>query len=253
MKDPYLNAVKSHYPHAVSTSDAVTHLFDIFQERFGLTPRQIMLADSICCDDVNSIEYPQEAYAMLGPFKMGGLNGFPFAGLTGMGAFAGHVPDDGAVLVFYGPHIGVSKNGAIGEIARAGQHQNSSCCGAARAALNKLMNGEIKPDHVTDLDYQMNTIEQIFLKNESRIKSAANPLYEATEAMYEAIDERIQLLVEHTNYKCRYVFLIGSILINGDHDARSYCAYKRFDCIDLETQKRVCLIDDFEEIVESKN
>ena len=40
---------------------------------------------------------------LLGPFKMGGLNGFPFTGLTGMSAFSSHVPDNGAVLIFYGP------------------------------------------------------------------------------------------------------------------------------------------------------
>ena len=49
---------------------------------------------------------------------MGGLDGFPFTGLTGMGAFASHVPDDGAVFVYYGPHIGITKDGVIGEIHR---------------------------------------------------------------------------------------------------------------------------------------
>ncbi|MCD8539389.1 MAG: hypothetical protein LRY55_06200, partial [Leadbetterella sp.] len=71
---------------------------------------------------------------MLGPFKMGGLNGYPFAGITGMNAFAHHVPEDGAVIVFYAPHIGITAEGNIGEISRIGQSRNSACCGAAKGA-----------------------------------------------------------------------------------------------------------------------
>ena len=48
------------------------------QRRLQLEPADIMLADSICSDDLNTIEYPERAYEMLGPFKMGGLVGFPF-------------------------------------------------------------------------------------------------------------------------------------------------------------------------------
>lgn len=245
MNQQHLALVRNHYPNATTTNRAVVELLALANQHLNLLPHQIMLADSICCDDVNTIEYPQEAYDMLGPFKMGGLNGFPFAGVTGMGAFAGHVPDEGAVLVFYAPHIGINKTGTLGEISRIGQTKKSGCCGAARAALNKLLNNQIESGHITELDYQMNTIEQIFLKSERRIKEASNSLFEATEVMYEAIDERIHLLVEKTQYPCKYVLLIGSILINGDHDMGSFCSYKRFDFIDLATKQTTNLLDSF--------
>jgi hypothetical protein len=202
-----------------------------------------MSADSICSDDVNSIQYPARAQELLGPFKMGGLDGFPFTGLTGMGAFASHVPDDGAVFIYYGPHIGISKNGVIGEIHRLGQHNNSGCCGAAKGALNKLLNGQITEGHVTELDYQMNTIEQILFKQKERILNAKNHLYEATEVIYEAIDTRINELVEKTTYNCKYVILIGAVLINSDSDMGSFTASKRFDLIDLKTKKRTNYLD----------
>jgi hypothetical protein len=32
---------------------------------------------------------------------MGGLNGYPFAGLTGMNAFTNHVPENGAIIGIY--------------------------------------------------------------------------------------------------------------------------------------------------------
>lgn len=202
--NPYLDVVRQHYPDAMTTTSSVDRLFDLLERKCGLVPSQIMLADSVCSDDVNSIEYPKRAYEMLGPFKMGGLDGFPFTGLTGMGAFSAHVPDDGAVFVYHAPHIGVSKDGSIGTILRLGQSQPSGCCGACRAALGKLQAGQINIGNVTELDYQQNTIEQILLKHEERIRSAAHPLIEATEVMNEAIQERIDLLSSKTTYKCRY-------------------------------------------------
>lgn len=235
--------IRQYYHDAITTIDGVNRLIDFVEETLDLEPGQVMLADSICSDDVNSIQYPARAQEFLGPFKLGGLDGFPFTGLTGMGAFASHVPDDGAVFVYYGPHVGVSKNGAFGEIHRFGQSKNSGCCGAAKGALNKLLNGQITAGNLTDMDYQMNTIEQILLKEKDRVLSAAIPLKEATEVIYEAIDRRIEELVAATQYNCRYVILIGAILINSDSDMGSFNCARKFDVINLKTNERQSLLN----------
>lgn len=242
-----LSIMRQYYPNAITTIDSVNKLIDFVEEELDIEPSHIMLADSICSDDVNSIQYPARAHEFLGPFKMGGLDGFPFTGLTGMGAFASHVPDDGAVFVYYGPHIGISKNGVIGEIHRFGQHKNSGCCGAAKGALNKLINNQVEAGKVTELDFQMNTIEQILLKQKERITKASFPLLEATEVIYEAIDNRIQELVEKTTYNCRYVILMGAILINSDSDMGSFTSTKRFDVINLSTKERKSWMKEFYE------
>ena len=88
------------------------------------------------------------------------------------------------------------------------------------------------------MDYQMNTIEQILLSQQERILDAHTPLFEATEVIYEAIDKRINELVEKTNYNCKYVVLIGAIHINSDSDMGSFTHTKRFDVIDLQTKER---------------
>jgi hypothetical protein len=238
LKKDRLAIIRRYYPHAESTVDGVNRLIDFIEDELQLEPAQIMLADSICSDDVNSIQYPSRALEFLGPFKMGGLNGYPFTGLTGMGAFASHVPDDGAVLVYYGPHIGISKAGVAGEILRHGQHKHSSCCGAAKAALAKLMNNTIVPGYITDLDYQMNVLEQILLQAQDRIVQATHPLLEATNVIYEAIDARINELVAKTNYTCRYIILQGAVLINSDTDMGSYSCLRRFEVIHLKTGER---------------
>ncbi len=230
-----LAVVRQHYPTATTTVDSVKGFFSVIKEHYQLEPQQLLLADSICSDDVNSMEYPPEAFQMRCPFKMGGLNGFPFTGLTGMGAFANHVPENGAVFVYYAPHIGVTRAGVTGEINRIGQSKASSCCGAAKAALHQLLNDQIKPDNLTELDYQFNTIEQIFYRQKARIVGAASPLVEATEVMYEAIEERVNTLAERTKYPCKYLILMGGILINGDHDMGSFNASKRFTITELAT------------------
>lgn len=244
-KSLYIDIVRKYYPNAKTTEDTINSLLDVIENKLGLKPNQLMHADSMCCDDVNAIQYPPRAYEMLGPFHMGGLNGFPFAGVTGMNAFAHHVPEDGAVVIFYAPHIGITKDGRIGEIHRIGQSGNSSCCGAAQGALGKLLSSQIIQDDVSTLDYQMNTIEQIFLRSQDRIKDAENGIFEATQVMYEAIDERIQTLISKTNYPCKHVIIVGAIFINGDSDMGSYCSYKRFEYLNLEKGVRTDWMADF--------
>ncbi|NJO92536.1 MAG: hypothetical protein HC831_28895 [Chloroflexia bacterium] len=238
LKKNKLSIIRNWYPNAITSIDGVNKVIDYFENELLLEPSQVMLADSICSDDVNCMQYPTRALEFLGPFKMGGLDGFPFAGLTGMGAFASHVPDNGAVFIYYGPHIGITKTGTIGEIHRLGQSKNSGCCGAAKGALSKLLNSQIIAGNISDIDYQMNTIEQILLNQQDRIVNASTPLYEATEVIYEAIDLRINELVEKTKYSCKYVVLMGAIHINSDSDIGSFTAIRRFDIIDLTTQER---------------
>jgi len=230
-----LEIIQSHYPNAKTTIDSVNKFIDFIESELDLETSNIMLADSICSDDVNSLQYPARVQEFLGPFKMGGLDGFPFTGLTGMGAFASHVPDEGAITIYYGPHIGITKDGTIGEIHRHGQSKNSSCCGAAKSALYKLTNNLIKEGNVTDLDHQMNIIEQILLNQKERILSSSIPLKEATEVIYESIDKRIEELVSKTKYNCKYLILFGAIHINSDSEIGSFNEIRKFEVIDLNT------------------
>ncbi|MES2480342.1 MAG: hypothetical protein V4561_14755 [Bacteroidota bacterium] len=239
-----LAIIRQYYPNAMTTIDSVNKLIDFVEDKLDIEPAQVMIADSICSDDVNSIQYPARTTEFLGPFKMGGLDGFPFTGLTGMSACASHVPNDGALFIYYGPHIGISKEGIIGEINRFGQVNNSSCCGAARGALSKLLDNALIKGKMEDLDYQMNTIEQILLNENDRISNAPIPIYEATEVIYEAIDKRINELVSQTNFNCKYVILMGAILINSDSDMGSYTSTKRFDVIDMTKHQRKCPMND---------
>jgi len=229
--------IRKHYPKADSGRRLVNEWFNILQDELNLPPNKLMVANSVCSDDVNAIQYPEQAKEVLGPFNMGGLDGFPFAGLTGMNAFAHHVPSDGALSIFYGPHIGITKDGELGKIYRVGQNEPSNCCGACHAALNKLLNNKIIPNEITDIDYQQNTLEQILLPEEDRIRSASYPLKEATEVIYESIEKRIRLLVSKTNFPCQYVFLYGAIVINSDHGIGAFYEARTIELINTTTQE----------------
>jgi len=245
LKKDKLSLIRSYYPNAMTTIDTVNRVIDLVEDQLELDPSQVMIADSICGDDVNSIQYPVRSQEFLGPFKMGGLDGFPFAGLTAMKAFASHVPKEGAVYIYYGPHIGVSKNGAIGEIQRIGLSDPSPCCGALTRALDKLQNNRLKNGDISEIDYQMNTLEQILLHQQQRILQAQNRACEATEVIYEAIDKRMQQLIEQTSYPCKYILLMGTILINGDQGMGSFSSIRRFDVIDLHAQTTQNLVSMF--------
>lgn len=238
MTNPATLTVGKTYPNARTTNETVSRVLAILSAELSLAPHQIMHADSLCCDDLNTIEYPKAAYDMLGPFKLGGLNGFPFAGLTGMGAFAHHVPEDGAVFIFYAPHIGITKAGGVGESLRPGQQNASACCGAARAALAKLERGDITPGAIDELDYQQNTLEQILLHAGARILDAPNRIVAVTDVIYEAIERRIDLLAARTKYACPHLVIMGGVFINGDHDVGSFCDVRRFVHVNTATGER---------------
>lgn len=233
-----LALVRTRYPRALSTADTVDRLLRLMHAKLGLAPRQIMLGDSICSDDLNAIEYPPRAFEMLGPFKLGGLDGFPFAGLTGMSAFAHHVPADGAVFLFHGPHIGIARDGSTGRLHRPGQALASACCGAARAAVDKVLAGHVVAGDVTELDYQQNTIEQILLPHRARLAGARCAVAEATEVMYDAIAARIDALVARTTYPCRHVVVMGGVLINAEVASGSFCCFRRLVHLDTATGAR---------------
>src|SRR5205085_629853 len=91
---------------------------------------------------------------------------------------------------------------------------------------------------VTELDYQQNTIEQILLPHRARIAGARCAMAAATDVMYDAIEARIDVLVSRSTYPCRYLVLMGGILINSDYDVGSFCSCRRLLCIDMRDGHR---------------
>ena len=101
--------IQAHYPNALPLSVFREQAFGLIEPELGVPLAQVLLATSICADDIvwvsdadGNLETHHAARELLGPFEMGGLAGLPFAGLTGMTAYAHHIPDHGAACIVYG-------------------------------------------------------------------------------------------------------------------------------------------------------
>ena len=229
--------IRQFYPQAIESGTFVRRTLEVLKNEYGLQPSQLLLAHSICSDDVNAIAYPEEGRQMLGPFNLGGLDGYPFVGLTGMLAFAHHVPDDGAALIFYAPHIGLTAQGDLGKILRVGQLAPSSCCGAAVAALQQVRDGVELPATPPDDNYQQYSLTRILQAQRERILAADHPLQEATEVILEASTERINHLIRSTSFSGKYLFVVSAVIINGDREFGSHQELRRFERLDMETKE----------------
>lgn len=243
MSRSYLDTIRNYYPIANYAEILGKEVLEYLRQ-IGFEPEEVMTANSICSDDINAMQFPISDSGLLGPFYLGGLDGFPFTGLTGMQAFAHHMPENGALLIYYGPHIGITAQGVIGKVLRVGQDHDSDCCGAAQGALKKIND---LPQRTTLLDYQEDTIVDLFQANKRRIEAARYPIQEATEVMYDATRERIRLLIDHSRetFRGKYLIVIGAIYINVDEGSKACTAYRSFDTIDLKTHKVTNHLDKF--------
>merc|ERR1712151_1119563 len=153
-------------------------------------------------------------------FRMGGIGGAPNTGKTGYFAFSHHVPDNGNVLVLFGPHVGITESGEVGKCLREGQNEESTSCGACIAALNQLRGGisegGLAAKLLLDLDVldiQQSMLRRAIAPHIERIDKAANPMAELAKVTYESI-ERMMTEIAHTGFGPGYLALVGGIMIN---------------------------------------
>jgi hypothetical protein len=199
-----------------------------------------LVATSLCCDEVNR---PLEGQlsAMYGSyFSMGGLAGFPFAGVTGFGAMASHIPDGGSCLIVYGPHVGVDADGNVGTVNRRGREKSGACCGSAMAACayaRDVFTG-IRPEAALPddpLDAQQSYVGNMLLPFAHRLQSARSPMVELPYALFDAQDNLISDIVAKACGKVAgngTIALMGGIQINTPAGMPDYFMPLRFDVLD---------------------
>lgn len=225
--------VKAHFPSSMDAKDTSIHYLGKMQIEHSIDISKVLMATSVCSDDIN---VPSTTFfnVLFGPFIMGGLGGLPFAGQTGMTAFAHHIPDAGSAFIFYGPHIGISLDGDLGKMYRPRQEETGNSCGALMLALSRLQDNDYRPV-INDDDYQQMKLEESVLPYREEILDSENPQKAITEATYEIIDKKIH---EHIKF-CKNEFhvdkvtLLGGIIINTDYGLDDYFVAKNFEVIDM--------------------
>jgi len=186
----------------------------------GFTPNNTLLAHATCPDEINANSDSDDLVVLLrrrwrGAFPLGGLAGLPFVGETGWGAFESHVPDDGKVLLFFGPHVGVSSSGVVGEVDRRGQCGDSSACGAALAALGACNAGT--PLRDDPYDYQQAYITRRVGERLDEINGATNPVTTLTHVLYDVQVEFLRKMIKahrQKGAKLHEIAVLGGIQIN---------------------------------------
>jgi hypothetical protein len=227
--------VKNHFPNAMDAKDTSIHFLGRMQIEHKLDISKVLMATSVCSDDIN---VPSTSFfsVLFGPFIMGGLGGLPFAGQTGMTAFAHHIPDEGSAFIFYGPHIGVTLEGDLGKMYRPRQEQTGNSCGALMLALSRFHDGGYRPVLNED-DYQQMKLEESLLPYRDQILASDIPEKAITEATFEVIDKKIHkhLSTCKDEFKVDKVTLLGGIIINTDYGLDDYFDPRNFEVIDMRS------------------
>lgn len=211
--------IKSYYPNAIEGNEYASGCLKNLRNEHNFDFEKTILATSVCSDEIIQTATNFRKYLPLEePFNLGGLAGFPFTGITGFNAFAGHIPDDGCAIILYGPHIGISETNHPGKVIRNGQELETSSCGALKGVVNHLLADESdKPD--MEFDFQQRNLTNQLGELSEEIGAFDEPIIETTELMFLKISRRIRLLFEKTKnqFKGKKVALIGGIIINTDY------------------------------------
>ncbi|NQX78098.1 hypothetical protein [Gilvibacter sp.] len=226
--------VKSHFPNAMDAKDTSIHYLGKMQLEYKIDISKVLMATSVCSDDIN---VPSTTFfnVLFGPFIMGGLGGIPFAGQTGMTAFAHHIPDQGSAFIFYGPHIGITLDGELGKMYRPRQEDTGNSCGALMLALSRMQDESYKPV-MNDDDYQQMKLEESLLPYRDDIINSDNQQKAITEATYNIIHQKVRDYVKtcKDEFAVDRVTLLGGIIINTDYGLDDYFDARNFEVIHLK-------------------
>ena len=227
--------VKEHFPNALDAKDTSIHYLGKMQTDHNINVSKVLMATSVCSDDIN---VPSTTFfnVLFGPFIMGGLGGLPFAGQTGMTAFAHHIPDEGSAFIFYGPHIGVTLDGELGKMYRPRQEDTGNSCGALMLALSRFQDSAYKPV-INDDDYQQMKLEESLLPYREDVLNSGNQAKAITEATYEIINKKVHdhLRTCKDEFKVDKVALLGGIIINTDYGLDDYFDARNFEVVDMKS------------------
>ncbi len=231
--------VQRYFPGAVDNQNLVSKVVDVLSKK-GYKPENTLLATSLCCDEL-ARQLESDFAGVYGPnFSLGGLSGFPFAGNTGFGAMAAHIPDDGFCLCVYGPHVGVSADGTVGKVERSGIELIDSCCGSAIAASNYVKNitdgGAVINIKIQEFtDFQQGAVQELILPHGKRLADAENRMVELPFALYESQDMLMSEILRKGATKVKSgIAVLGGIQVNTGPDTRDYFVPLKFNFVNNE-------------------
>jgi len=207
-----------HFPGALPGEAVNNRIKSLLQdEKFGFTEANTLLGYSFCPDEINYepgclCDLMKKEWGHM--FPLGGISGAPFVGVTGFGAFSHHVPDDGNIIIIFGPHVAVSAEGHIGKTLRQGQHHLSTACGAVIGAYNACSSSaDTVEEEFNPVDMQMGWIKAQIEQHIDMISAQPNPMAALAYQAYEMVKAKLEKIV-NLDFGIGKLVLIGGIQIN---------------------------------------
>jgi len=247
---------KETFPGVVTAHSLARSLESILKPR-GFDSDNTLLATSFDVDEVCR-DLEDELRQKYGQnFSFGGLAGFPFGGTTALGACLHHMPhptDDkhGAILIVYGPHVGIDHDGVIGKVNRRGHHGSGACPSTAIAAMayvKAVKEGrEIhSPDPSDPIDAQQVFVDSALMEYSDRLLSAADPMVELPHCLLESQGKLMKRIMD----KClpkdvppgTNIALLGGIQVNTPEGTPEYFLPKNFTLLDNTGEVKEDLLD----------
>jgi hypothetical protein len=247
--------VQAAYPNAVDSYHFGEVIKSFISGTFGYISDNIVLANSICSDDVdgpvfvneiNIGQYPSSLNQFLGPFMAGGLAGYPHTGRLAVAAWASHATTEtsGALLLINMPHIGITQQADlvagsdnVGRMHRKGKASatGDSTCGAAFFAYSWSSAAGAPPtaSNFPD-DYQYYTLANVtYPFSESFSGSYSENMILSTELIRSSSDALLVgpsgILNTGSGIPANLdVFYCNGIFINTDYGYNSYVSINSF-------------------------
>eukprot|EP00559_Dactyliosolen_fragilissimus_P007477 CAMPEP_0184869638 /NCGR_PEP_ID=MMETSP0580-20130426/34825_1 /TAXON_ID=1118495 /ORGANISM="Dactyliosolen fragilissimus" /LENGTH=207 /DNA_ID=CAMNT_0027371251 /DNA_START=301 /DNA_END=924 /DNA_ORIENTATION=+ len=207
----------------------------------------MLLASSLCCDEVNRTLEAELGKEFGHNFSMGGLAGFPFGGVTSFGAMAHHIPDDNSCFVIFAPHVGIDADGTVGLVNRRGRNMSGACCGSATAAAAYVSNNKNPPPPPTDpIDAQQTYVTSLLFPHKARLaKAHKNMPTELPLALYDAQQQMIDSIIAKASQEVAgsgKIVLLGGIQINTPQDMDDYFLIRSFSILDNQKNTLLTVI-----------
>jgi len=219
LNTPCFHALHRNFPGALPGQAVHSRIRTALEtDKYGFTPDNTLFGVAICPDEINNqkgslADISREHWGEI--FPLGGISGAPFVGKTGFKAFSHHVPDDGNVLVLFGPHVAVSESGEVGKYLREGQHSESTACGAVIGAYHAATNslGKEDEDEFDEADMQMSWIKAQLAPHVAEIGKQQVPMGALAHQAFEMVKAKINKIVNN-DFGTGYLVLVGGIQIN---------------------------------------
>jgi len=212
--------VEKIFPGAIPYSEMLDYLITNLAER-DYHISDTLCATSLCGDELNRPLEEALNNIFSESYRLGGMAGFPFGGLTAFQKMKMHIPDGGNCVIVHASHVGVDSQGKVGTVERPKCENGDMCCRSAMLAADYVMgvlDGKPETPPPTDmLDASQYYVGTMLMPHAERLKNSDDPMVELPFAVYEEQTKLMKRIVQEGSQYGGFpgnVAVLGGIQVN---------------------------------------